>query len=82
MNRFVWLDKQVGFDNAGRIGKLKADVFCDLGYTANEPENFLLLGFIQSVYRAQNWEVNPGALLTNTATNTFVRSPGKNYKLL
>jgi len=71
------LSTQVGFDNDGRIGKLRAEIFCDLGFTANEPEHLIALNYIQNIYKVQNWEIKLATVITNTPTNTFMRAPGK-----
>ncbi|CAL8069378.1 unnamed protein product [Orchesella dallaii] len=67
---------EVGFDDQGRIGSLKADLICDTGCSSNEASIFLAMLHMQNCYKAVGWEVATHFVFTNTPSNTTVRSPG------
>jgi len=67
---------QVGFDSAGRIGKLNTSYFCDVGFCPNDLTSLYAAEHIQNVYKAVGWEVKAGFLMTNTASCTTMRAPG------
>jgi len=51
-------------------------LYCDCGFTFNEATVFNAAPHAQNAYRAANWRVIPAAVVTNTASNTYVRAPG------
>ncbi|CAL8070104.1 unnamed protein product [Orchesella dallaii] len=67
---------EVGFDDEGRIGSLKADLICDTGCSSNEATTFIAMLHIQNCYKAIGWEVGTHFVFTNTPSNTTVRAPG------
>ncbi|CAL8096700.1 unnamed protein product [Orchesella dallaii] len=67
---------EVGFDENGRIGSLKAEFICDTGYSVNDPDCFVAIMHVQNVYKAAGWEVITSYVPTNTASNTACRAPG------
>jgi len=69
---------QVGFDDLGKIGSLKAEMYCDTGYAPNDVTTYFGFLHMQSAYKAIGWEVKPGWVTTNTPANTACRAPGKN----
>ncbi|XP_021958024.1 xanthine dehydrogenase [Folsomia candida] len=71
-----YMKYEVGFNDVGKIGNLKTEIFCDAGFTPNEADSIIAAMHMQNVYKALGWEVKPGFVTTNTATNTSVRAPG------
>ncbi|ODM92327.1 Abscisic-aldehyde oxidase [Orchesella cincta] len=75
--RLPYLTKyEAGIDTDGKIQSLKAQIFCDPGYVANEATSLFAMVCAQSCYRAAGWQVIPGKALTNTPPNTYCRAPG------
>ena len=59
--------------------KLKAvglRLYCDCGYRFNQPTVSGAAGFSKNCYKSENWNIVPNAVVTNTASNTWVRAPG------
>lgn len=59
--------------------KLKAvglRLYCDCGYRFNQATVSSATKFSKNVYRSENWNIVPNAVVTNTASNTYVRAPG------
>ncbi len=54
------LRHQVGFDDAGRIGSLKAELWCDAGWSGNEATSLFAVIHLQNVYKALGWDIKPG----------------------
>ncbi|CAL8110870.1 unnamed protein product [Orchesella dallaii] len=63
-------------DSTGKIHQLDASVYCNPGSVANEPTSLYGALCFQSAYRANNWNLKPEVALTDTAPNTYCRSPG------
>lgn len=42
----------------------------------NQPTVSEAARFAQSCYHSESWNIVPGAVVTNTASNTYVRAPG------
>ena len=65
--------------SVGEDGKLAAvgmKIFCDSGYSYNESTADNAARFAKNVYNSKAWSIRPAAILTDTASNTYVRAPG------
>ncbi|XP_035702304.1 xanthine dehydrogenase/oxidase isoform X3 [Folsomia candida] len=71
-----YMKYEVGFNDVGKIGSLKTEIFCDAGFSGNESNSLFAVIHLQNAYKALGWEVKPGFVMTNTASNTSVRAPG------
>ncbi|XP_070000799.1 uncharacterized protein [Penaeus vannamei] len=67
---------EVGFDDSGKITALKMDLTTDAGHAANEPSVMFLGGAVQSAYYIPNLTLTPKIATTDTAANTWCRTPG------
>lgn len=67
---------EVGFDDEGKIQALKVDMTTDAGHVANEHSVAFLAGTIQSTYHVPNIVYNGYIVRTDTAANTYCRTPG------
>lgn len=70
------LKYDVNVDSSGRIHKLDGEIVCDTGSVPNEPTSLYAMICAQSCYRAKDWNLEPGFVETDTAPNTYCRSPG------
>ena len=48
------------FDDSGKIGSLKMDLFCDTGFSVNDATSITAVFHIQNAYKVTGWEVTPG----------------------
>ncbi|KAK3885385.1 hypothetical protein Pcinc_010383 [Petrolisthes cinctipes] len=66
---------EVGFDDAGKLLALKVELYSDVGHVPNEPSVGILVNVLQNVYYIPNLDVTPHIVTTDTAANTWCRSP-------
>ncbi|XP_042860846.1 xanthine dehydrogenase/oxidase-like [Penaeus japonicus] len=67
---------KVGVDDAGVLQAIQATLTCDSGYVAVDSSSSGAVMVMPSCYSCPNWEVTPQVVLTNTACNTWCRTPG------
>ena len=67
---------QATVSSDGILKTLKTKITCDAGYSPNEISCDDAAVFVQNCYNADQWDVTPNHVLTNTAANTFTRAPG------
>ncbi|KAK4325143.1 hypothetical protein Pmani_004297 [Petrolisthes manimaculis] len=67
---------EVGFDDSGKLLALKVELYSDVGHVPNEPSVGILVNVLQNVYYIPNLDVTPHIVTTDTAANTWCRSPG------
>nr|BAS67018.1 aldehyde oxidase [Penaeus japonicus]BBC28100.1 aldehyde oxidase [Penaeus japonicus] len=67
---------EVGLDDYGKISALKMDLTSDAGHVANEPSVASLGTALQSAYYIPNLTFTPHIVTTDTAANTWCRTPG------
>ncbi|KAG7171465.1 Indole-3-acetaldehyde oxidase-like [Homarus americanus] len=66
----------VGFNDDGKFESLKVDMISDGGYVANEVSVGFLGSRLQNVYYIPNLLFRPIIVKTDTAANTWCRTPG------
>lgn len=66
----------VDVDSSGKIHSLAGEIVCDTGSVVNEPTSLYAMICAQSCYQANNWNLAPGYVQTDTAPNTYCRAPG------
>lgn len=71
---------QVAVDKSGTFQNVNYNIYEDNGYAVNE--NLAELGTIifNNCYNASTWNYKCYNTITDTAKNTWFRSPGKNYE--
>nr|XP_053649189.1 uncharacterized protein LOC128700182 isoform X1 [Cherax quadricarinatus]XP_053649190.1 uncharacterized protein LOC128700182 isoform X1 [Cherax quadricarinatus]XP_053649191.1 uncharacterized protein LOC128700182 isoform X1 [Cherax quadricarinatus]XP_053649192.1 uncharacterized protein LOC128700182 isoform X1 [Cherax quadricarinatus] len=67
---------EVGFDDDGKFEALKVDMITDVGHVANEASVSGLGVRLQNTYYIPNVLFRPIMVKTNTAANTWCRTPG------
>ncbi|KAK7027383.1 hypothetical protein SK128_013597 [Halocaridina rubra] len=67
---------EVGFDDDGKFQALKVDLISDAGHVKNEASVGFLSGSIQNCYHVPNLLFRPIIVSTDTAANTWCRTPG------
>ncbi|KAK7074021.1 hypothetical protein SK128_004963 [Halocaridina rubra] len=67
---------KVGVDDAGILQAVQATMTCDAGYIGVDISVGSAVQCIVSCYTCPNWEVTPQHVFTNTANNTWCRTPG------
>ncbi len=63
-------------DDNGILNNVDIKIFCDCGYTTNEATANDAATFAQNCYASKAWNIEPSAVKTDTAANTFCRAPG------
>lgn len=75
--REVYLSKyNVGFDDDGKLQALKLDVIADAGHAGNDSAVMYLAVPLQNCYHIPNMMYRPMVVQTDTAANTWCRTPG------
>ncbi|XP_045620965.1 LOW QUALITY PROTEIN: uncharacterized protein [Procambarus clarkii] len=67
---------EVGFDDAGRLEAVKVDMISDVGHVGNEASVGSLASRLHNTYYLPNVLFRPVIVRTNTAANTWCRTPG------
>ncbi|XP_068204376.1 uncharacterized protein [Palaemon carinicauda] len=67
---------EVGFDASGKFQALKVDMTTDAGHVGNEHSVAFVGGAVQNTYYIPNIVYNGYVVTTDTAANTFCRTPG------
>ncbi|XP_042871766.1 indole-3-acetaldehyde oxidase-like [Penaeus japonicus] len=67
---------EVGFDDDGKLQALRVDMFSDAGHVPNEASVGFLAGPVQNAYHVPNLLFRPVIVRTDTAANTWCRTPG------
>ncbi|CAG0914560.1 unnamed protein product [Notodromas monacha] len=67
---------QAGFEDDGKLRAVKAKIYGDVGHSVNESPITFGLSMAQNCYFSPKWNYMPVAVLTNTPSNTWTRSPG------
>ncbi|XP_064107764.1 uncharacterized protein LOC135216406 [Macrobrachium nipponense] len=67
---------EVGFDDNGKFQALKVDVIGDAGHVKNDSAVYYLSGALQNCYYIPNMMYRPIIVTTDTAANTWCRTPG------
>ncbi|XP_013162269.1 PREDICTED: indole-3-acetaldehyde oxidase-like [Papilio xuthus] len=67
---------EVEVDGKGAIQYLKYDLYEDNGYIVNEPFIMIGDGVYNNCYRASRWDYVSYNCITDTASNSWCRSPG------
>lgn len=68
---------QVGFDDEGKFQALKVEMYSDAGHVPNESSVGFLGGPVQNGYHIPSLLFRPVIVRTDTAANTWCRTPGK-----
>ncbi|KAI5646262.1 molybdopterin-binding domain of aldehyde dehydrogenase domain-containing protein [Phthorimaea operculella] len=67
---------EIGVDDKGEIQYMDIALFTDNGYVVSEP----IIGFttpaIKSCYNSRRWQYKSFNVITDTASNTYMRAPG------
>lgn len=63
-------------DDGGKILGLKGKLFCNNGVVGGEETAELTELYLQSIYEANDWQITPSNINTNTPSNTWCRGPG------
>ncbi|KPI90997.1 Xanthine dehydrogenase [Papilio xuthus] len=67
---------EVGVNATGVIQYLKCNLYSDNGYIFNEPLIMLAVPVVNNCYNKATWNYNLYNVVTDTASNTWIRSPG------
>ncbi|KAK4312005.1 hypothetical protein Pmani_016533 [Petrolisthes manimaculis] len=67
---------EVGFDDDGKVTGLKLEMMSDVGHVANEPSVSFQASAVQNCYYIPNFLFQPKFVNTDTAANTWCRTPG------
>ncbi|KAK7021793.1 hypothetical protein SK128_010782 [Halocaridina rubra] len=67
---------EAGFDDTGKITSLKVELTTDVGHISNESSVSFAVHALQSVYYIPNLLIVPYIATTDTAANTWCRTPG------
>ncbi|XP_069995409.1 xanthine dehydrogenase/oxidase isoform X1 [Penaeus vannamei] len=67
---------KVGVNDDGILQAIQATLTCDSGYVAVDTTSPGAVTCMTSCYNCPNWKVTPQIVLTNTACNTWCRTPG------
>lgn len=67
---------EVGFDGNGKIEGAKIELIADTGHVSNESAVSFLFGAVQNAYYIPNLTFTPSMVNTDTAANTYCRTPG------
>ncbi|XP_063225147.1 uncharacterized protein LOC134532557 [Bacillus rossius redtenbacheri] len=71
----VAVDYEVGVDSEGKIQYMKGDVYSNKGCYRNEPMGAGTATTLESCYDSSTWSVNGKTVITDVASNTYLRSP-------
>jgi len=75
--RLPYLTKyKASVDTDGKISAIGMKIFCDSGYNYNESTADGAAYYAKNVYNSKAWKIKPKAVLTDKASNTYVRAPG------
>ncbi|XP_063888909.1 uncharacterized protein LOC135115838 isoform X1 [Scylla paramamosain] len=66
----------VGFEDTGKLTSLIVDLYSDAGHVSNESPVGFLASVIQNCYFIPNLQYRPHIVNTDTAANTWCRTPG------
>ncbi|XP_022826959.1 probable aldehyde oxidase gad-3 [Spodoptera litura] len=69
-------DFEVGISSSGEIQYLEYHLYSDNGYVVSDPVSPLQLAPIRNCYDNRRWQYKIFTVLTDTASNTYLRSPG------
>ncbi|KAK3879999.1 hypothetical protein Pcinc_015481 [Petrolisthes cinctipes] len=67
---------KIGVDDAGLLQAVQATLTADSGYVGVDVSSPAAAIFLLACYTCPNWEITPQFILTNTACNTWTRTPG------
>lgn len=71
-----YAEYEVGFDSSGKLLGIKINYYVDVGCSPNDNDIVAYFDFYDNVYNCENWHLVPYTVKTNTAANTWTRSPG------
>lgn len=71
-----YAEYEVGYDDNGKLLAVKINYYVDVGCSPNNNDLFAFMDCFYNVYKCENWHLVPNTVKTNTATNTWTRSPG------
>jgi len=75
--RLPYLAKYSGsIDDSGLLTSIDCDMYCDPGFTFNEPTSWIAVYYAQGLYNSKAFKLKPLTVKTNTPSNTFCRAPG------
>ena len=66
----------MGVDADNKLNAVKMVLYGDTGCLQNDASAYLAADSVPSCYSCDNWLIKPIVLLTDTACNTYMRSPG------
>ncbi|XP_055372025.1 uncharacterized protein LOC129606005 [Condylostylus longicornis] len=69
-------DYEVSVDKKGKITRLINNYAQDEGCSINEQPIFASIAFFKNCYNSDSWKVNSKIAVTDSASNTWCRSPG------
>ncbi|KAF9823388.1 hypothetical protein SFRURICE_006601 [Spodoptera frugiperda] len=69
-------DFEVGVSSSGEIQYLEYHLYSDNGYVVSDPISPLQLAPIRNCYDNRRWQYKIFNVITDTASNTYLRSPG------
>ncbi|KAF2354200.1 Aldehyde oxidase/xanthine dehydrogenase molybdopterin binding [Trinorchestia longiramus] len=67
---------EAGFNDEGVLDALKVDLYGDPGYVNNDSAVTMAAHMIPNVYASQSYDINAKSVKTDTAANTYCRTPG------
>lgn len=70
---------KVGVNSRGEIQYIRTDLYSDNGYVYNEPIMIFGVDCYFNCYNRDRWTHNGYNSITDTASNSWVRAPGKKY---
>lgn len=72
----------MGVDDDGKIQYLIANIIEDNGCNNNEGILEFTFGSFPNCYKKETWSVKTGTVNTDTASNSYMRAPGKKCRYI
>lgn len=64
-------------NSSGKIQYLECHIYEDNGYVASDSVNAFVMSGLKNCYDNRRWQYKIFDVLTDTASNTYARAPGK-----
>ena len=71
---------QAGFQNSGELDSVQINIYADNGIVSSESSSAFAASILQNVYASKAWELVAKDVHTDTAANTYCRTPGISRK--
>lgn len=66
---------EAGFDNSGKLDAVKINIYGDSGFVSNEASVSFTTHLMANTYHSNSWNFVPRNVNTDTAANTWCRTP-------